>query len=659
VILLNTLKPKPIHVMISSLLLFIVLAAWMVTMFLTPFSGSHQEQLQQVVAHWSFFQISFGIALAIAPFFLYFIISLHNYLSVEISVFKAAGLTLAAGYGLCVSGAYGTQLTVLPYYLRRNMPAMAEIWFFNNPESLAYFINQTGYALWALAVLVLFGSEVKREGIRRWLGSLFILSALLSLAAYGGLLFAKPHLNALTLLSGALTIPITVLAFTMGVKAFRNDNEEDPHTPQSEMSEAPTSAGEATEETPVSVETDDESFIESRLTTEDHAVSDKALNSEMKNPEDKSSDQEKTRGSINPKKILIILGMMMIVIPAVVLGSFLGVVSLMNQVPEEREIVSVEQQQSKLLPVGEAFSIMTFNIGYGGLDQDQDFFMDGGIKSRSESLERTLENTREIIDFLTDNPSEIMLIQEIDIRSSRSFNVNQVEAFKKAFPNYAHAFGWNYRSLWVPVPVMRPMGYTDSGISTFSRYTIEQAVRYQLPGSEAWPRQLFDLDRCIVETRIPVENGQTLILVNLHLSAYDKGGKVREQQLGFLKHYLTEQAAHGHYVIAGGDWNHLLDPTQLENPDFLAQWPDWLMPLPEDFTPPGYQWMVDTDVYTVRDNATPYWPGKTFVTVIDGFLASENIRLHEVTGFDLGFANSDHNPVSVVLSLIPEDLGGE
>jgi endonuclease/exonuclease/phosphatase family metal-dependent hydrolase len=567
-------------------------------------------------------------------------------------------MTLAAGYLLCVSGAYGAQLTLLPYYLRRNMPAMAEVWFFNNPESLAYFINQTGYALWALAVLALFGNEVKREGSRRWLGSLFILSALLSLSAYGGLLLGKPRLNALTLLSGALTIPIIVLAFTMAVKAFRNDNGEDPLTIQSEMSEAPASTEEATEETPVSLETDDESFIESRLTTEDHAVSDKALDSEMKNHGDKSPDQEKARGSINPKKILIILGLM-IVIPAVVLGSFLGVVNLMNQVPEKQETVTVEQQQSKLLPVGEAFSIMTFNIGYGGLDQDQDFFMDGGVESRSESLERTLENTREMIDFLTNNPSEIMLIQEIDIRSSRSFNVNQVEAFKIAFPHYAHAFGWNYRALWVPVPVMRPMGYTDSGISTFSRYTIEQAVRHQLPGSESWPRQLFDLDRCIVEARIPVENGQTLILANLHLSAYDKGGKVREQQLGFLKHYLTEQAAQGHYVIAGGDWNHLLDPTQLTNQDFMAQWPEWLMPLPEDFTPPGYQWMVDTNVYTVRDNATPYRAGESFVTVIDGFLVSANIRLHEVTGFDLGFVNSDHNPVRVILSLIPEDLEGE
>ncbi|MDW7670327.1 MAG: endonuclease/exonuclease/phosphatase family protein [Bacillota bacterium] len=349
----------------------------------------------------------------------------------------------------------------------------------------------------------------------------------------------------------------------------------------------------------------------------------------------------------------------MIVIPAVVLGSFLGVVSLMNQVPEEQETITVEQQQSQFLPVGEAFSIMTFNIGYGGLDQDRDFFMDGGVESRSESLERTLENTREMIDFLTYNPSDIMLLQEVDIRSSRSFNVNQVAEFKEAFPHYAHAFGWNYRALWVPVPMMRPMGYTDSGISTFSRYAIEQAVRYQLPGSEAWPRQLFDLDRCMVEARIPVENGQTLILVNLHLSAYDKGGKVREQQLGFLKQYLTEQAALGHYVIAGGDWNHLLDPTQLTNPDFLDQWPEWLMPLPKDFTPPGYQWVVDKNVFTVRDNATPYRAGETFTTVIDGFLVSENIRIHEVAGYDLGFVNSDHNPVSAVLSLIPEDLGGE
>jgi len=279
--------------------------------------------------------------------------------------------------------------------------------------------------------------------------------------------------------------------------------------------------------------------------------------------------------------------------------------------------------------------------------------MDGGVESRSESLERTLENTQEMIRFMQGITPNIILLQEVDIRSSRSFNVNQLAMIREAFPNHGSVHGWNYKALWVPVPVFRPMGYTDSGITTLSEYVIKNPVRYQLPGSEAWPRQLFDLDRCMVETRIPVENGKTLVLVNLHLSAYDQGGKVREHQLGFVKQYLIDQAEAGHYVIVGGDWNHLLATHQMDDPAFMANWPDWLMPLPDDFTPAGYHWAVDPDVYTVRDNAAPYTPGESFVTIIDGFIVSDNVEVHRVEGHDLGFTHSDHNPVSLVFELRP------
>ncbi len=38
-----------------------------------------------------------------------------------------------------------------------------------------------------------------------------------------------------------------------------------------------------------------------------------------------------------------------------------------------------------------------------------------------------------------------------------------------------------------------------------------------------------------LESRVSLENNRELVLINSHLSAYDKGGKIRKQQLSFLK----------------------------------------------------------------------------------------------------------------------------
>jgi endonuclease/exonuclease/phosphatase family metal-dependent hydrolase len=54
----------------------------------------------------------------------------------------------------------------------------------------------------------------------------------------------------------------------------------------------------------------------------------------------------------------------------------------------------------------------------------------------------------------------------------------------------------------------------------------------------------------------------------------------------------------------------------------------------------------------VRDNATPYVKGETFETVIDGFLISPNLEIINTKTHDLGFKNSDHNPVTVTLKFV-------
>jgi endonuclease/exonuclease/phosphatase family metal-dependent hydrolase len=190
------------------------------------------------------------------------------------------------------------------------------------------------------------------------------------------------------------------------------------------------------------------------------------------------------------------------------------------------------------------------------------------------------------------------------------------------------------------------MGTAHGGLLTFSKYDSTLTTRYALPGQEPWPRQLAELDRCIIEDRMLVDGGKELILINAHLSAYDKGGNIRKQQLDFLNKHIVKEYEAGNYVIVGGDWNHVIPGTDPKLFKWIEQWPNWCVVMPEELMPQEFKWAVDKDVPTVRQNSKAYQEGENFVAVIDGLLVSPNVEIVKVEGHDLGFENSDHNPVT-------------
>lgn len=314
--------------------------------------------------------------------------------------------------------------------------------------------------------------------------------------------------------------------------------------------------------------------------------------------------------------------------------------------PENAILITTTNNKIDEIIKNKPFSIATFNIGYGGMDKYQDFFMDGGHGSRSISREKTLENIKNIGEFLLKQNADIILFQEVDKKSTRSNNINQVEYFSSNFSKYSSSFAINYKIPWVFVPLYKPHGKVESGLLTLSKYSIASATRYQYPGREDYPRQLFDLDRCFLETRMPVDGGGELVLINSHLSAFDKGGKIRKQQLSFLKGYIEKEYDQGNYVIVGGDWNHNLPGTDPNVFKAEQSSPDWLQTLPKDFTPTGFKWAVDSSVPSNRTADVPYKKGINFLSIIDGYLVSPNVDIKLVKGHSLDFEYTDHNPIT-------------
>lgn len=332
-------------------------------------------------------------------------------------------------------------------------------------------------------------------------------------------------------------------------------------------------------------------------------------------------------------------------------GSYIGFMIATDYKPEEKITLDIENTTEKKLKANENISISTFNIGYGTMDNTVDFFMDGGKMSRGVSKERTLENMNGIIDILKNLNSDILFLQEVDVKATRSYKVNELQLLKDTFSNYGNTFAINYKVPWVPIPIYKPHGQVLAGLTTFSRYNIESAVRYDLPGKSSFFVQLGDLDRAMAVHRIPVENGKELVAINAHLSAYDKGGLIRKVQLGYIKNILEDEYKKGNYVVIGGDWNQQIPGTNAFDFPTTEEWPDWLQDIPEDFVPQGFNWAYDKTVPTSRTVATAYTEGENLLSIIDGFLVSDNIQVVSTIGTNQNFKYSDHNPVTMTIKL--------
>ncbi len=310
--------------------------------------------------------------------------------------------------------------------------------------------------------------------------------------------------------------------------------------------------------------------------------------------------------------------------------------------PNKIETLDVINRSNQEKAPSTAMSIGIFNIGYGGLDASQDFFMDGGTGTRSKSPEKTKENVEKSIAFMQEKDADVYLLQEVDINSKRTYNINQQVMITDALLGYDFVATPYYKVPYVPVPLKAPYGKVEMNMLTLSRYEMTEGTRYALPIDESIPNKYFYLDRCLMETVIPLDNGKELVVINVHLSAYDEAGKVKEAQLEWIENYIAAADLENKYYVFGGDWNLIMTDTSL---DELENQRDYWLEKPEDFKGRGFEWIYDKRVNTVRELDAPYKKGETFERVIDGYLVSPNLEIVSVETADLGFESSDHNPV--------------
>ena len=353
------------------------------------------------------------------------------------------------------------------------------------------------------------------------------------------------------------------------------------------------------------------------------------------------------------KKLLKVIAVIVLAL-ILIIAAMLGVLSAAEYRPADVETVAADPGAEALLETGTELTLVSWNCGYGALGDNADFFMDGGKSVYTADRARVEQNLDGIREALKSLDPDLAVLQEVDVNSSRSYGQDERTVLREAIPGASEAFAYNFNTLYVPYPVP-PIGHVESGLYTLSRAKARTAERISLPCPFSWPIRLVNLKRCLLVSRFPVKGtDRELVLVNLHLEAYDSG-EGKEAQTRQLVSFMQAEYEKGNYVIAGGDFNQrFTNVDQSAYPVYEGMW----QPGEIDAAAFGenFALLADNTVPTCRslDRA---WAGAEKegfqFYLIDGFIVSANVRTDEVKTLDLGFAFTDHNPVQLRFALLP------
>lgn len=292
-------------------------------------------------------------------------------------------------------------------------------------------------------------------------------------------------------------------------------------------------------------------------------------------------------------------------------------------------------------------TVMTWNLGYGGLGADADFLADGGRMLRAPSREAAERNVAAIAAHLAAAEADAILLQEAAEASWPNRRVDLLAAIRAARPQDHLAFTSTAR-VRGPFDLKR----ASVGLATLTPSAPARAGTLDLESPFAWAalfaRQTYRAQIAELADR----GGARWVLINVHLSAFDEDAELRTRQLRAVLAAAEAEQARGAHVVVGGDFNLTLAET-----DFPHTTEEkhlfWLHPFPMDALPDGWRVVADSRAPSVRTNERPYRRGENYRGVIDGFIVSPGVDVLSVDAADLDFRNTDHNPVTARFRALP------
>ncbi len=335
-----------------------------------------------------------------------------------------------------------------------------------------------------------------------------------------------------------------------------------------------------------------------------------------------------------------------------VISYVLYVVLSYNRISDNLQLNTAGTPTDELVLKNHQYRITSANLGFGAYSQNFSFFMDGGKYSWAYSKEEVARNIQGSVDSILAHNADFMLFQEVDINGTRSHHVDESKIIfdllnEKSSGKTNSVFAQNYDSAFLFWPLTQPHGKNKSGIMAASKFKFYDSVRRSFP-IETGLSKFLDLDRCYMKTIVDVEDGKKLVLFNTHMSAYTTNAETSTHQIEMLSRDMTEEYERGNYVLCGGDLNREVIEGMSTYFGFESNGLNWTKTFPSEklgrhlkLVPPVNR---ENPVPTVRDTEKP-WDGTNFVTVIDGFIVSDNVEVVKADAIDNNFKYSDHNPI--------------
>jgi len=290
--------------------------------------------------------------------------------------------------------------------------------------------------------------------------------------------------------------------------------------------------------------------------------------------------------------------------------------------------------------VTDSLKVISYNIGHGQ-----------GIKDNPidwRNKEETLHHLNEIANFLQSEDADIVMLQEADLNSHRTYYVNQIEYIlkKAAYPYYACSVIWDKNYLPYPfLPLSGHLGRMLSAICILSKFPIKENERYVFdkPDNLAFWMRLGYIDRGV--QRIVIEANNKLIqLFNLHLEAW--GERTREKQMGeaiaWIKSYGEMPS------ILGGDFNTVPLEASKKN--------DFIDDIEADYTNEttisliwksfaDLNWMISVDDYKKNEGLALSFPSNEANRALDNIFSFNGLKIRKGGVLSQAQTASDHLPV--------------
>lgn len=306
---------------------------------------------------------------------------------------------------------------------------------------------------------------------------------------------------------------------------------------------------------------------------------------------------------------------------------------------------------SDTLSIDDDYTLLSWNIGYGCMGAQSDFFYDGGSMMRptEQYYNNCFDSIKSEIKAID---ADFLFLQEVDLYARRSYYNNQIESIGKYMSDYNGYFANNYNVKFIPLPIFNPTGVVQAGLLSMSKFSAINAERIDLETSFPFPENLFILKRCMLICRFTISNGRELVLINIHNSAFDEGGKVRDKESRLVSSFAMNEYEKGNYVVIGGDWN--MNPSNYnafnisngDNAVFDVTISDSI------YLNNDWDVIFDKGIPTNRSAYAAYQHGITPTTTYDFFITSPNIEILKENTIDRRFVFSDHNMVIIKFRLI-------